>query len=152
MKSLLEAPPKGYFSCDNAFNLSRKVLNETETNVLEKELGFVPTPITTNKGDFRRDFGEFSRKMRSKWSSRDEPSSNFTEVPAFRPKYNWKPPPGHPCVELFLSKLESELFSYLPGKLLAYILTKEELLSMQSFQEDQTIIIRPADTGYCVAV
>ena len=107
---------KGYFCCDNEFNLSRKVLNETETNVLEKGLGFVPIPITTNKGDLRRDFGEFSRKMRSKWSSRDEPSPNFTEVPAFRPKSIWKPPPGHLCVELFLSKLEIELFSYLPGK------------------------------------
>ena len=83
MKSLLEVSPKGFFCCDNVFNLNRKVLHEAETNVLEKELGFVPTPITTNKGDFRRDFGEFSRKMRSKWSSRDEPSSNFTEVLAF---------------------------------------------------------------------
>ena len=83
MKSLLEVPHIGCFCCDNVFNLSRKVLNETETNVLEKGLGFVPTPITVNKGDLRRDFGEFSRKMRSKWSSRDEPSPNFTEVPAF---------------------------------------------------------------------
>ena len=128
------------------------MLNETETNVLEKGLGLVPTPITTNKGDLRRDFGEFTRKMRSKWSSRDELSPNFTEVPAFRPKSNWEPLPGHPCVELFLSKLESELFSYLPGKPLAYILIKEEWLAMQSFPEDRSIIIGPADTGYCVVV
>ena len=55
-------------------------------------------------------------------------------------------------MELFLSKLESELFSYLQGKPLAYILTKEEWLAMQRFPEDQSIIIRPADKGFCVLV
>ena len=45
-------------------------------------------------------------------------------VPAFRPKSQWKPPTGHPCVELFLSMLEKELFSFLPGKLQSYNLTK----------------------------
>ena len=37
-----------------------------------------------------------------------ESSPNFIELPTFRQKCNWKPPPGHSCVELFLSKLESE--------------------------------------------
>ena len=60
---------------------------------------------------------------------RDEPSPNFSDVSAFRPKYNWKPPSGHPFVELFLSKLESELFYFLPSKPQAYNLTKEELAS-----------------------
>ena len=45
-------------------------------------------------------------------------------VPAFRPKSQWKPPTGHPCVELFLSRLEKELFSFLLGKLQSYNLTK----------------------------
>ena len=104
-----------YFCSDNVFNLSKKVLNEIEIKVLEKGLGFVPTPNIINEEDLRINFGEFSRKMRCKWNFRDEPSPNFSEVPAFRPKSNWKPPPGHPCIELFLSKLESELFSFLPG-------------------------------------
>ena len=38
-----------------------------------------------------------------KWNFRDEPSSGFREFPAFRPKSDWKPPPGHSCVEWFLS-------------------------------------------------
>ena len=123
---------KGYFCSDNVFNLSKKVLSEIEIKVLEKGLGFVPTPNIINEEDLRRDFGEFSRKMRCKWYFRDEPSPNFSEVPAFRPKSNWKPPPGHPCVELFLSKLESELFSFMTGKPQTYNLTKEERLAMRS--------------------
>ena len=54
-----------------------------EIKVLEKGLGFVPTPNIINEEDLRRDFGEFSRKMRCKWYFKDEPSPNFSEVPAF---------------------------------------------------------------------
>ena len=75
---------KGYFCFDNVFNLSKKVLNEIEIKILEKGLGFVPTPNIINEEDLKRDFGEFSRRMRCKWYDRDKPSSNFSEVPASR--------------------------------------------------------------------
>ena len=65
---------------------------------------------------------------------------------------NQKPPPGHPCVELFLSKLENELFSFLPGKPQACNLTKEEWVAMRSLAEDRSIIIKPADKGSCIVV
>ena len=87
---------KGYFCSDTVFNLSNKFLNETEIRVLEKGLGFVPTPNMINEEDLRRDFNEFSRKMRCKWYFRNEPSNEFSEIPAFRPKSNWKPPAGNP--------------------------------------------------------
>ena len=80
--------------------------------IYKKGLGFVPTPNIINKEDLRRDFGEFSRKMRCKWYFKDEPSPNFSEVPAFRPKSNWKPPPGHPCVELFLVNWKVSYFPF----------------------------------------
>ena len=74
------------------------MLNKIEIKVLENGLSFVRTPNIINEEGFRRDFGELSRKRRCKWYFRDEPSLNFSEIPAFRPKSNWKPPPGHPCV------------------------------------------------------
>ena len=90
--------------------------------------------------------------MRCKWYFRDEPSPNFSEILVFWPKSSRKPPPGHPCVELFLSKLESELFSFLPGKSQACNFTKEEWLAMRSLAEDWSIIVKPADKGSCVVV
>ena len=42
---------------------------------------------------------------------RNEKSENFSETPAFRPKPIWKPPKGHASLEVFLSRLEKELFS-----------------------------------------
>ena len=143
---------KGYFCSDTIFNLSNKFLNETEIRVLEKGLGFVPTPNMINEEDLRRDFNEFSRKMRCKWYFRNEPSNEFSEIPAFRPKSNWKPPAGHPCVELFLSKMEHELFSFLPGKPQSYNLTREEWEALKNLKEDRSIIIKPADKGSCVVV
>ena len=115
-------------------------------------MDFARTPNIINEEDLRRDFGEFSIKIKYKWNFRDEPSLNFSEVPAFRPKSNQKPPPGHTCVEWFLSKLESELFFFLPGKPQTCNLTKEEWLAVRSLAEDRSIIIKIADKGSCVVV
>ena len=133
-------------------NLSKKVLTETEIRVLEKGLGFAPTPTKINETDLRADFNEFARKMRCKWFFRNEPTENFSEAPAFRVKSNWNPPKGHPAVEIFLSKLETEIFSVLPGTPLDYNLSKEEWLAMKGLAEDRNIIIKPADKGSCVVV
>ena len=72
---------------------------------MEKGLGFVPTPNMINKADLRRDFNEFSRKIRCKWYFRDELSEEFSEIPAFRPKSTGKLPAGDPCVDLVSSKM-----------------------------------------------
>ena len=94
------APPanskklKGYFCSGTVFNLSNKVLSQTEISVLEKGLEFVPTPNMINEADLRREFDTFRRKSRYKWYFKDEPSKDFSEIPAFRPKSicTWKPP------------------------------------------------------------
>ena len=143
---------KYYYCSDTVFNLSNKVLSQTEISVLEKGLGIVPTPNMINEEDLRRDFNEFSRKMRCKWYFRDEPSNDFSEIPAFRPKSTCKPPSGDPCVELFLSKMEHELFSFLPGKPQSYNLTKGKWQDLKNLKEDRSIIIKPADNESCVVV
>ena len=68
--------------------LSKKLHNEIEIKVLEKGLGLVPTRNIINEEYLRRYFGEFSRNMRCKWYFKDEPSPDFNEVTAFRPKSN----------------------------------------------------------------
>ena len=70
------------------FNLSKKVLTETEIRPLEKGLGcaFIPTKI--NETDLKGDFNEFPRKIRCKWYFRNKSNENFIETPAFRVKSN----------------------------------------------------------------
>ena len=81
---------KGYFCSDIVFNLNNKVLNQTEISILEKGLGFLPTPNMINEADLRRDFNMFSRKTRCKCYLRDEPSEELSQIPAFRTKSTWK--------------------------------------------------------------
>ena len=45
---------KGYFCSDTVFNLGKKVLTESENEILERGLGFLPTPSFTNKENLRR--------------------------------------------------------------------------------------------------
>ena len=103
-----------------------------------------------NKADSRRDFNEFSRKMRCKWYCTDQPSNDFSEMPTFRARSTQKPPAGDPCVKLFLSKMGPELFFFLPGKPQSYNLTKEEWQALKNVKKDRYIIIKPADKGSCV--
>ena len=56
---------KGNFVSDYVFNLSQKTLSPLEIKVLEKRLGFSPTP-SISEVDLRRDISDFSRKMRCK--------------------------------------------------------------------------------------
>ena len=141
-----------YFCFKSVFNLSKRILTETEIRVLEKGLGFASTPTKINETDLGADFNEFARKMRCKWFFSTEPTENFSEAPAFRVKSNWNPPKGHPATEIFLSKLETEMFSVLTGTPLDCNLAKEECLAMRGLAEDQNIIIKPAVKGSCVVV
>ena len=134
------------------FNMGQKVLTETEIKVLERDLGFAPTPDLINEADLRREFEDFSRKMRCRWYFKNEPSGNFNNVPAFRPKSQWKSPTDHPCVEFFLSRLEKELLSFLPGQPQSYNLTKEEWKAIHNLAEDQSIIIKPAHKDSSVVI
>ena len=49
----------GNFVSDTVFNLSNKVLSDTEIRVLEKGLDFAPTENKLNEPELRRDFEEF---------------------------------------------------------------------------------------------
>ena len=81
-----------------------------------------------------------------------QPTENFSEAPAFRVKSNWNQPKGHPAVEIFLSKLETEIFSVLPDTPLDYNLSKEEWLAMRGLAGYRNIIIKPVDKDFCLVV
>ena len=103
---------------------------------MEKGLGFGTTPSTINEADLRRSFNEFGKKRRWKWYFRDEPSKAFIEIPSSRAKSIWKSPAGDSCVELFLSKMEHELFSFLQEEAKSYNLTKEEWQASKNLKEE----------------
>ena len=100
-----EGSLQGFFCSKTVFNSSQRVLSEIEIQVLEKGLDFAPIQRSINEPELRKDFEDFSRRMRIRWNFRDQLSEDFSDKSAFRPKSNWKPPPGHPGLELYLYHL-----------------------------------------------
>ena len=91
---------------------------DTEINILEKGLYFAPIQNKINKPKLKKDFEEFCRRMRIKWYLRNEISENFSEKPAFTPKSKWKPPKGHPSLEVFLSQIKKDFLNWLSPRLI----------------------------------
>ena len=58
-----KGPISGYFCSDTVFNLSHRVLTETEIEVLQKGLEYAPTQKKINEPELRKDFSEFCRSM-----------------------------------------------------------------------------------------
>ena len=107
-------PVTASFVSDHVF-LCKKQFFAKGISVLEKGLGFAPTPSHINEADLRRDLGKFSRKMRSKWHFRNEVPQNNQEISQFNIKLQWNPPKSHPALEAFLNKTEKEFF-FVTGK------------------------------------
>ena len=73
--------------------------------------------------------------MRLKWYFRNEATSEFSETPSFTPKSLWKPPKGHPSLEVFLSEIEKEIFA-IPDSRLGYSNLSREEWQMQSLADE----------------
>lgn len=133
------------FCSDTALNLSKKVLTKTEIYEFQKDLGFDHTTNLINEENLKRNFDDFSRKIRWKWQFRNELSDNLSKVPAFETKSLWKPPASHVCVKLLVSKLEKLLFSNLLDIPESYSPSKDEYQVMRNLAEDRLMITKPAD-------
>ena len=116
----------GYFCSETVFNLSKKVLSDMEIKILEKGLDYAPIQNKINDSELRREFEDFARRLRLQWYFRNKPTSSFSEPRPFTPKSSWKPPKGNPCLEIFLSQIEKELFEVCKYNLGYSNVSKEE--------------------------
>ena len=90
--------------------------------------------------------------MRFKWYFRNDPTPDFSEKPSFTPKSSWKPPTGHPNLEVFLSALEKQIFKIIDSKLGYSNFSNEEWQAMRALADDRSIVIKKADKGSTVVV
>ena len=61
-----ESRLSGYFCSDTAFNISKKVLSETEIKILEKALDYASMQKKINEPELKSDFEEFCRRRQMK--------------------------------------------------------------------------------------
>ena len=66
----------GSFVSDAVFNLSRKVLTDTEVKVLGLDFASIETKV--NESELQRDFKKFYRRIRLKWYFREELTLYFS--------------------------------------------------------------------------
>ena len=105
-----------------------------------------------NEPELRTDFEKFCRRMRIKWHFGNEPSENFSTIPAFRSKSSWKPSTGHRNLEVFLSSVEKKLFEDIGISLRYSNLSTEEWKAIRSLADNRSIVIKKADKGFAVVV
>ena len=113
-------------------------MTDLEITYLGKGLGFSSTPTFVNEADLKRDFANLARNITCKWFFCNEPTDD-------RIKSNWSPPKSHPALEMCLSQMEEEIFSFLPGDSVSYNLTKEKWKAMRGLAEDGSIVIKSAE-------
>ena len=95
-----------YFSSDTVFDLSKKVLSETEMKVVAKGLDFAPIQNKINEPKLRNDLEGFCKRMRIKWHFSNDATPQVSEIPEFTPKSKWKSPKGNSNLEVFLNQIE----------------------------------------------
>ena len=125
---------------------------DTEINILEKGLDFAAIQNKINQPEFRKNFEEICSRNRIKWYFRNEISENFSEQHAVAPKSKWKPPKGHSSLEVFLSKIEKELFELAESPLNYSNFSKEEWQAMNLLVNDTGVVTKRADRGSCVVM
>ena len=90
--------------------------------------------------------------MRTKWHFRNDFTPEFSETPVFSLKSTWKPPMGHPNVEMFLSKIEQEILKQVQSLLGCSNVSKEKWKTVRSLANDCNIVIKKANKGSCVVI
>ena len=79
--------------------------------------------------------------------ARNEPSENVSKIPSFRSKSSWKPAKGNPNLEMFLSKVEQDLFKTIETPVRYSNLSNDEWKAIRSLADDKSIVIKKADKG-----
>ena len=128
VKVTSEGRISGYFCSDTIFNLSHGVLTKTEIRVLEKGLDYAPIQKKINAPELRKDFSERF-------------FIPFYEVLCFKTKLSWKNPNGRPNLEIFVSKVEKDLFNICKKQNACSNFNSEEWKAMRSSADDQSLVI-----------
>jgi hypothetical protein len=142
-------------------NLSSHELTPTQIRVLNKGLGFCPTPTSLNKIDFHTDVLRFIRNLRIQHyqflKSKEEPTTTpTTTIPTTRFKLPSQWTPGtniNHNLDLFCNIIENELLSLFDNKKkISQNITPEERIALQELSTNRDIIIKPAEKGGAIVI
>ena len=138
-----------YIYIYNVINLSKLHLSKEEISLLSKGLKFIPTPKYINKARIKEELETYGRKLRLMWHYRNQEREII--INPFKKKSKFNPKRKDAAIEIYLSRLEEEIFA-LDKKLSYSNLTKQERHALYSLRDDTSIIIKEADKGSGIVV
>ena len=147
--TLLDGRYEGKFVSPNVINLSKRHLSKEEISLLSKGLKFIPTPKHINKARIKEKLETYGRKLRLMWHYRNQEREII--INPFKKKSKFNPKRKDAAIEIYLSRLEEEIFA-LDKKLSYSNLTKQERHALYSLRDDTSIIIKAADKGSGIVV
>lgn len=128
-------------------NLSPKILTPEHLSILQKGLNFIPTPSHTNHIHTIKDTLLFNRRVRLAHFFQNYPEQRTDTI---FPKTNkgWIPPSGiDPDIDSFTHHLLQSTIHKPPSGRPKNNLNPSELLALKDLQQDDSIVIKPADKG-----
>ena len=98
-------------------------MTNIEIKIFDTGLDFAPIQNKINEPELRKYFKEFCRRM---GYFRYDISHNFNEKPARTAMSKWKPTNGQPGLEVFLNRIEKDIFELTESPLHYSNVSKEE--------------------------
>ena len=142
----------GKLVSSSVVNLSTRNITSAEIELLEKGLSFLPTPEKSDKWQLTKDLEKLWRDIRLKMHYLDEPTSAFSETPAFKVPSSWTPLISDTQLEMFLSELEEEILKIDEAGQNYPNLTKDEREALHDLMYDKNIVFKPADKGSGIVI
>ena len=133
----------------NVINLSKCHLSKDEISLLSKGIKFIPTPKHINKALIKEELETYGGKLRLMGHYRNE--EREITIDPFKKKSKFNPKRKDTTIEIYLSRLEEEIFS-LDKKLSYSNMRKGERQAIYSLRDDTSIIIKETDKGSGIVV
>ncbi|XP_060071249.1 uncharacterized protein LOC132551153 [Ylistrum balloti] len=131
-------------------NLSDRVLNKAELDVLSKGLNFCPTPGAPQLDNILTHTYLFNRRVRINHFFKDTPEQ---ERSPFRRTSGWTPPAGNDTfLDTFLNIVTESIHDHRIRKPHRSNLSNKEKDALKSLSNDGNIVIKPADKGGAIVI
>ena len=147
--TVLDGIYEGKFVSLKGINLPKRHLSKVEISLSPKGFKFIPTPKHINKALIKEELETYGRKRRLMWHYHNE--EREITINSCKKKSKFIPKRKDSTIEIYLSRLETEMFS-LDKKFSYWKLKEEERQAVYSLRDDISIIIKEADKGSRIVV
>ena len=131
-------------------NLSQVKLTQTQCEVLDYGLQFIPTPRTGVLPSVQEAIRKFARQVKLRYFFHGCRSAHITNK--FVEKSNWTPPCHDDFIAMKLDVLDTLVTFCLNDRIDKSNLTDHQLNAIKSLRKNPEIIIKPADKGSATVV